>query len=389
MTWYTGGQIMPQREPKPRFVTPLSQVLTDYLATHSITQLDLADYLNIGERTLRRWKNGEDMLTDIRELKRIAELLEVEPERLGVAASLYIPLTPDEIDTSIDHVWRLIRAAKYYEASVLVDRLIRDIASFIQTEDPILLRKLAHAQHTAGYIKSQTSRANKADLALFHYSEMERIARILDDQTLINIALSYEGDMLQRGGNVKESIQYLEAARDTTPHADVSARGNGIQLLGRAYFKAGRLGDFEYTMKEAEALAYESQTIDLSSDSVKGQYGLGTVYEEWGRSLGLLGQTNGAIEYLDKAEHVFSQTWTVQRRDMLIKTARAMTLVRNGEIRQGIELAVEAIDLCRKQGNVRLLDRVYGIQRHLDQLTREIGNAGSMLREALAGPIEY
>ncbi len=379
---------MPQREPKPRFVTPLSQVLTDYLDTHPMTQLDLADYLNIGERTLRRWKNGEDMLTDIRELKRIAELLGVEPERLGVAASLYVPLTPDEIDTSIDHVWRLLRVAKYYEASVLIDKLIRDIASFIQTEDPTLLRKLAHAQHTAGYIKSQTSRANKADLALFHYSEMERIARILDDQTLINIALSYEGDMLQRGGNVKGSIEYLEAARDTTPHADVSARGNGIQLLGRAYFKAGRLGDFEQAMKQAEELAYESQVTDLTN-SVRGQYSAGTVYEEWGRSLGLLGRTKEAMDYLDRAEQIFLQTWTVQRRDMLMKTARAMTLVCSGNIRQGIELAVEAIDLCRKQGNVRLLDRVYGIQQYLDQLTKEIGNAGSMLREALAGPIEY
>src|SRR5437667_2067703 len=134
---------MPQRETKPRFVTPISQVLTDYLDTHPMNQLGLADYLNISERTLRRWKNGEDILTDIRELKRIAELLGVEPEKLGVASSLYIPLTPDEIDTSIDHVWRLIRAAKYYEASVLVDRLICDIASFIQKEDPTLLRKLA------------------------------------------------------------------------------------------------------------------------------------------------------------------------------------------------------------------------------------------------------
>ena len=217
---------------------------------------------------------------------------------------------------------------------------------------------------------------------------MERIARILDDQTLINIALSYEGDMLQRGGNVKESIQYLEAARDTTPQADISARGNGIQLLGRAYFKAGRLGDFEQAMKEAEELAYEPQIAD-PSNSVRGQYGAGTVYEEWGRSLGLLGQTKEAMDYLDKAEKIFTQTWTLQRRDMLMKTARAMTLVRDGDIRQGAELAVEAIDLCRKQGNVRLLDRVYGIQRYLDRLTREIGNAGSMIREALAGTIEY
>jgi len=108
---------------------------------------------------------------------------------------------------------------------------------------------------------------------------MERIARILGDQTLINIALTYEGDMLLRGGDAEQSICYLEAARDTTPEADISARGNGIQLLGRAYFRAGRLGDFERAIKESEALAYEPSVVDLSN-SAMGQYSAGTVYEE-------------------------------------------------------------------------------------------------------------
>ena len=32
---------MPHREPKSRFVTLLSNVLTDYLKTHTINQLDM------------------------------------------------------------------------------------------------------------------------------------------------------------------------------------------------------------------------------------------------------------------------------------------------------------------------------------------------------------
>lgn len=379
---------MPAKRSKQWISTPLNRALRDYIEQHRTRQQPLADYLNVDVRTLRRWLSGEKVITDVRELKRIAELLEMKPETLGVSSSLDFPLSPDEIDASIDHVWRLVRAARYYDANVLVDKLIRDITSLIHTEDTILLRKLAHAQHIAGYVKSQASRANEATLAFSHYSEMERIARILNDQTLINIALSYEGDMLQRGGNVEQSIQYLEAARDTTPQADAAARGNGIQLLGRAYFKAQRLGDFERMMKETEALAYEPGIASLSNN-VKGQYSAGTVYEEWGRSLGLLGQTNSAMEYLDKAEKIFAETWAVQRRDMLMKTARAMVLVRGGEIQQGVEIAVEAIGLCQKQGNVRLLERVYGISQYLDQLTRQIGNAGSTLREALAGPVEY
>ncbi len=377
---------MPQEDNK-RFLTPLAHVLTEYLQIHTMKQVDLAEKLNWGERTLRRYKNGEDVLTDIRELKRVADILEVPPERLGILAHS-VPFTPDQIEPTITHIWKLIKAAKYYEANMLVDKLVREVTGFIHNEDPALLRQLADVQHVAGYVKSQVSRANETASALSHYHEMEKIARILRDQTLLNIALTYEGDMLQRGGNVEESITYLEAARDTTPQADMSARGNGIQLLGRAYFKAQRLADFDRAIKEAEALAYEPEVIAVAS-STKGQYSAGTVYEEYGRSLGLLGKTSEAMAYLDKAEKLFAQDWNVQRREILLSTARAMVLVRGKEIQKGAELAAEAAKLCKESGNIRLLERLYGVQQYLDRLAQEIGNAGSLLKDALLGPVEY
>jgi tetratricopeptide (TPR) repeat protein len=213
---------------------------------------------------------------------------------------------------------------------------------------------------------------------------MERLARIIGDNEMLSIALTYEGDMLQRGGNVLEALTYLEEARNIP--ASTGARGNAIQLLGRAYFKAQRLSDFERAIKDSEALAFDP---GLSANGVKGQFSAGTVYEEYARSLGLLGQLNTAIDYLDKAEKAFAQQWIKQRRDMLIKTTKAMILVHGGEIREGVEVAVEATELCRQAGNIRLLDRIYGVQKHLDRLSREIGHSGSILREALDGPVEY
>ncbi len=77
-----------------------------------MNQLDLAECLNVGERTLRRWKNGEDVLTDAQELKRLAELLDVEPERLGVVSSVHLPLTFEQIDKVLAHVWVLVAKAR-------------------------------------------------------------------------------------------------------------------------------------------------------------------------------------------------------------------------------------------------------------------------------------
>ena len=104
----------------------------------------------------------------------------------------------------------LIRLARYLEANVLVDRLIPAVSGLVHSEDPILLSRLAHTRHIAGYVKSQVTRANETAIPLAHYQEMERVARILNDQTLLNVALTYQGDMLQRGGRVDKSILYRE-----------------------------------------------------------------------------------------------------------------------------------------------------------------------------------
>src|SRR2546430_11634498 len=105
--------MMPKQEknaamPEPK-TTPslLSQVLKDYRKEHGLTQEQLAYDLEVERRTLRTWEN-ERPLNDVQELRRIADVLGIEPERLGLAASLYIPKTPQHIEEIIEHVWSLM-----------------------------------------------------------------------------------------------------------------------------------------------------------------------------------------------------------------------------------------------------------------------------------------
>jgi tetratricopeptide (TPR) repeat protein/DNA-binding XRE family transcriptional regulator len=364
-------------------LSPLSLVLKDYRDTYVLTQEQLASDLHIDVRTLRRWESGETVINDVRELRRVAALLGIEPERLGVTTPGHISLSPEQISTSLTHIWNLVDVARNREADALIDPLIQDLRQQITTEDDPLLRPFAHALHLAGYAKSVVTRARESHNALVYYREMEKIARILHDDTLLNIALTYEGDMYSRTSDLPKAITYLEAARDTTPHADIAARGNAMQLLGRAYLRANRFGAFERAMGEAEALAY---LVEPGQSSTHGQYSLGTVYEEYGRSYTQLGQAQQAIDYLDKAEASLAST---RHWDILLKTARAMALVHGGEIKAGISLAIESIELCRDHHTLRLIERIYAIQKYLDHLNREIGQAGATLREALDGPIEY
>jgi len=374
---------MPQREPKARFVTPLSKVLTEYLEKHPMNQLDLAEYLNIGERTLRRWKNGEEVLTDAQELKRIAELLGVEPELLGVVSSVYLPLTVEQIDKALAHVWTLVAKARNYEARVAGEKLIKDLRAQITKEDRELLFRLGRAHHVTGYVTSLNTHTNEVYKAIEHFEQMANIAHIIHDDTLLNLALTYHGDMLRREGDTDEAITYLEAARDTTPLADVAARGNGIQLLGRAYVQKRDVDGFERALAEAERLVGE---IDPEQSSTNGLYCRGTVLEEYGRSYGTLGQMQKSLTYLDEAEKELPPT---MRWKILLMTTRTVTLVRGGEYREGGELAIESAQLCRAYGNIRCLERIYGVQRYLERLSREAGRISGDIREALDGPLGH
>ncbi len=379
---------MPAKKTNKWQSTPLSNELHSYIASRQLKQQDLADLLSVDARTLRRWLSGETIITNVHDLKRVADTLGVNPSRLGLSQSVLLPIPPDDIEKAINHIWKQIRAAKYHEANILADQLMMDMASYMHTSDTTMLRRLASANYVTGFVKSQISRANETNLARYYYGEMEKIARMLDDHTLLNIALTYQGDMLQRGGNIKDAIMFLEAARDTTPDAEIVAKGNGIQLLGRAYFKAKKLSDFERAMKESENIALE---LEESSQGkiTKGQYNAGTVYEEYGRSLGLLGQLNEGMDYLDRAEENFKKTWSIQRRDLLLTSSKALVLVHGGEIREGVNMAVTSLDLIRKSGNARMMDRIYAVQQYIDRLSYEVGKASITLREAINGPIEF
>ena len=295
---YSIYAIMPKQEKNTAMPEPktnpslLSQVLKDYRKEHGLTQEQLAYDLEIEPRTLRIWEN-ERPLNNVQELRRIADVLGIEPERLGLAASLYIPKTPQHIEEIIEHVWSLMDEVRVKEARIIIEKLVRDIPTQMVTEDHTLLRSLAHAYQAAGYVASMNARTSEVPLAIHHYHEMESVARIISDQTLLNIALTYQGDMYRRLGDLSKAITYLEAARDTTPQANAPARGNGLQLLGRTSLLKRDRQSFERAMAETEELA---STIDPAKNSIHGHYNLGLVYEEYAKNYTAMGKTQKALE---------------------------------------------------------------------------------------------
>lgn len=355
--------------------SPLSQALREYREIHHLTQEELAFDLDVHPKTLGRYERGEGG-QNIRDLRRIADFLGIAPERLGLSGMLDTPRSPTEIEAVTNRIWLLSEQGRFYEAKAVTDQLIEGIKAQLTSEDPFLLRSLAHAYHVGGYVVAMLSRSQSAYRAIPYYHQMEEIARILQDDTLINIALTYEGDMNQRIKNYPEAINYLEAAKDTK-QADSAALGNGVQLLGRAYLRVKNMSGFERTMALSEELAFG---LNPQESSTRGLYSLGTVYEEYGRSYADLGQMDKALEYLQKARVHLPKTPVWQ---LLVTTAEAIALVKGGEIRAGAEIAAKAAQECYATGNQRHLDRIYIVRQHLDKLTRQANAATALINEAL------
>jgi transcriptional regulator with XRE-family HTH domain len=365
----------------PRKNTPsiAGLFLKTYREKNHLTQEQFAEDLKVEPRTLRAWENGERQLSNVNEIRRIIDLLGVEPEQLGLAGTIYVPRTTEQIEEILQHAWSLVEASRLKEAQMVIERLAQNIRVQITTEDPALLQSLAHIYHSAGYIVSEATEAENAYEAMLYYQQMEMISRILKNDTLLNIALTYQGDMYRRLGNLEKAKTYLEAARDTTPQADKAALGNGIQLLARVYLRREEPGNFERAMKEAEELSY---TFDPLVSSTRGHYSPGTVYEEYGRSYADMGQLPKAMEYLDLAQKNLPQVpfW-----ELLIRTSRAVALVKGNELTSGVELAIKVTEEIRQAGVLRYLDRIKLVNQHLQKLERQIGNLRRPLEEAIHG----
>ncbi len=117
----------------------LSKVLKEYRERYGLTQVQLAENLSVDERTLRRWENQETILKDIGELRRIASVLGVEAERLGVLDKA-IAVTGEQAEEMGIECVQLCRKfgtirllERIYSAQSYLQRLTRNIGQSSNT----------------------------------------------------------------------------------------------------------------------------------------------------------------------------------------------------------------------------------------------------------------
>lgn len=278
----------------------------------------------------------------------------------------------------IEHIWLLVRDAHVREAKAKSEKLVYQLQTQLEKtpNEHDLQQALMHAHHIAGYTAAMSTRSYDALIPASYFSEMEHVARALQDDVYVVIALTYQGDMHRRYGNMKQALQYLQTAYDT-PITDSAAHGNCAQLLARVYSQQDDYTNFLRMMKEAEQIALHDDSLQ---NSLHGQYCLGTVYIEYARYYSKIGQFHQALDFYTQAKIALPETphWTT-----FLTAIQGLLLIKGGDVEQGIPVVVKAVELAQKHGNHRLLDNFYALQRYLGQKALEFNRASVRLGDTL------
>lgn len=361
----------------------VGQIIRAYRKARGVTQKQFAGELGVEARTLRMYENGERTLENITDLRRIADLLGIDPVELGLAARPTVVASAEQISAGIEQIASLIQQARLVEARTTSEALLRALQKQGERDDPLFLRALASAQGMTGHVQALTRKTREIAQVIRHYQEMEKIARKLADQSLLAQALAYRGDMLRRRGDVAQALGYLEKARACCSQTSATVRGTVALLLGRTCLANRDAQGFEDEMACAVKLACEPE---IGADATIAQFSLGAVYVECVRGYGRLGKAEQSQFYLHLAqEHVpAGNLWS-----MVLLAAQAEALVYTGDVSSAMPLLSEVAHLAQMYGHQLLIERLYRLQYYLEDQISLFRRASRSLSDTLHGPIEH
>jgi transcriptional regulator with XRE-family HTH domain len=158
---------MPTKDPKRRPPSALGKALKTYRETYKLIQEGLAALLDEDPRQIRRWENNETSVKDPGHLKVIADRLSIPYEHLGISPSIYIPLTLEQINTTVDRIWFLRDEGRINEAHAIAENLVREATHqlVVRKQDAAFYHRMVRRH---GKPKAITALAHKVLVIIYH-----------------------------------------------------------------------------------------------------------------------------------------------------------------------------------------------------------------------------
>lgn len=320
------------------------------------TQEALAEYMEVDVRTVRNWESGKTTLTDWHRRQNLAAHLSISLETFNTA--IETDFTVEEAQKELLHAKNLFDTGKFTSAYAIGDRLLTTLTRQVKKGETSLMPELACSLYFAGHAASIAE--NDPPKALSIFKQLEDVARELQNDDWLCLALTYQGEMYRRLRKNDQAIEILTNVPQG-PGVDVYIRGNRAQLLARAYGKSQDWKKAERLLGEAKELA--SQEEKRTSD-IYVCYSLCGVYEEYAR-LFMHNAPQRSLHYMQLAKKYAPSAprWRIPL--LLTEGEILLRAVGRAEVREpkralhepdyeiGKKLILKAIHLAREGGHKR------------------------------------
>jgi transcriptional regulator with XRE-family HTH domain len=267
--------------------------LQTYRASTGTTQRDLAEALGYDTTYISAIENGRRRITNVNDLRRIAEHLGLAPHVLGVT------------DASDADFAAMLQFGESTLRLAAVARGAGKPADAVNELWPLIVRLEARAAegHAERHVMSLLARA-RAQLGVFLGDVLPkerlatsarwtgralRIASRLDNPDLHVYALRVHGNELRKAGNDRGAVARLRHAAEADPTPE---RSLALIQLARAVGEVGDAELFDNIISEVRHLADRQHGDPLFNPYV--------VYEVWLRGLMRTGRVRTAMKLLDQ-----------------------------------------------------------------------------------------
>jgi transcriptional regulator with XRE-family HTH domain len=330
--------------------------------TLGLSQEDLAARLRAGTQTVAvstvaRWERGE---TTPRSWHRrpLAEALDVS------LAELDRLLEGGDAETaSADDV-----------AAVVAQLEVAAQAAGSDGHRRPVLRLLGHAHEAAGEVAFDRLQFGQA---ADHYHQAHEIGVELGDPDLASVAVIQLGDIARRRRRQHAAVRLLQSAERDVAGAELLTQVKRSQTLARTYAELRDRRAFEQAISQAEQLAGW-----VSADHHRdGEHSPQGVTLERAQGLTVLGRPDEALGIYEESAPTSFRT-VRERGSFLIIHAQA--LAGAGRLDEGVQLAIEGLELARSYGSPRHVSRVQRMHDRLVTVWPRSEPRLVELREALA-----
>jgi len=235
------------------------QIIKEARNKNKETQEALAEYMDVDVRTVRNWENGATT-PDLRQKRLLVTHLSISPALLGLIAQTNFTL--ETVQKQLSEAKSFLDNGAFTSACSIGNTLVVNLTRQVDDGEISLMSSLAYALYFLGHATSIVE--NDPVKALGFYKEMEKVARELQDNNWLCLALTYEGEMYRRQGKHAEAFSAFKSAPQG-PDVDILIRSNHAQLLARNYGKTHRRREAIEAMSLARDLACknEERTSDI------------------------------------------------------------------------------------------------------------------------------